>query len=241
MFSKKSSILIDLRVVCFILLLVIIGLMLVWRPWNGTKSRDITVIGQATIESAPDEFTFFPTFERTGQDTHALKNELNQYGADVQQALIKLGVAKDNITLDSDSYSPYPQAEAAPGTYTVSLRVRIITKDQKVAQKVQDYLAQTDAKGQLTATPNFSTAKSDSLEDKARQKAIKDARQKAEQTAKELGVKVGRVVSVDDDASAPIGILRGDAATSDTKEVSLPITPGKQEVTKEIRVTFSLD
>ncbi len=47
--------------------------------------------------------------------------------------------------------------------------------------------------GQVSPRPNFSDAKRKELESKARDEATKDARAKADQSARNLGFKVGKI------------------------------------------------
>jgi uncharacterized protein YggE len=242
---QKVTLNVDLRIVCAILLLVIAGMLAVWRPWQGsTTQRKLTITGQAEIDAVPDEFVFSPYFERKDADAAKAKQAIDALGAELAAELEKLGVAPDDIKLDSSSYNydyAYPSKGGDEQTVTLSVTVTVSTKD--LAQKVQDYLAGTDAKGQLTATANFSEQKRKELEAQVRERAVADAKQKADSLARQLDAKLGKVLEVTDAASfqPPWIYLEGRSAVADDAEVaSLPVKPGKQTVTLTVSVTFGL-
>lgn len=231
-----------------ILSLVIVSMLALWQPWNGSKvERTITTTGQGEVKGVPDEFIFSPYFQRTGSDSAKLKDELGVFGAKLQTELIKLGVDKDDITLSANSYEkpsiePYAP-DSKPTTSsdedTVTLSVSIKVPSEKLAQKVQDYLATTDADGQLTAYPNFSKQKREQLEDQARDKATKNAREKAERSAKNLGGSIGKVVTVKDSGGSSVYPTMSIAEDSGSRS-SLPVTPGQDEVSISVEVVFEL-
>jgi uncharacterized protein YggE len=240
----------DYRILC-LLLVIVIGVMLsLWRPWEDkptAATRKITITGEATVKGTPDEFVFYPDFERTGTDLDSMKNELNTFGTQLMADLKKLGVPENKIKLDSSSYDRYSYYEDKPsGSQTISLYVTITATNKDMAQKVQDYLAKTDAKGQLTSYPQFSTETQKKLENQARQKAIADARSKADESAKNLNVKLGKVVEVKDssDYGGITPLMMGANSASgveDKATASLPVTPGEDEVDSSVSVTFALD
>ena len=153
----------------------------------------------------------------------------------------------NNITLNSNSYGQ--TSAAMPGgqsgsteenTVTLAVTVKAPTKD--LAQKIQDYLATTDAKGQLTAQPSLSKQKSLQVENQARDAATKDARGKADSTAKNLGGSVGKVISVKDaPSSSPVYPMAIAGGVGDSmSKASLPVTPGEDKVDFNVEVVFEL-
>lgn len=243
--NNSVTIKFDLRIVCVVLLIIIIGMLAVWRPWsqNSGTDRKITIAGTATVSDTPDQYVFYPSFTRTGTDLAKLKADLNSYGTTLQADLIKLGIAEKDIKLDSSSYDYTPASynDGNTDSQTVSLNVTITAHTKDMAQKVQDYLAKTDATGQLTAQAQFSTAKQKQLDEKARLLAIADARKKAGVTATNVDAKLGKVLTVSDDTSGG-GIIAyaTDALASGSTKSSLPVTPGTSEVTASVKVTFQL-
>lgn len=242
--NNNITLKLNLRIVCVVLLLIIAGMLAVWQPWSSDNAvtRKITITGDATVKATPDEFVFYPTFERTGTDLSALRDELNAFGNQLLNDIQKLGIAKSDIKLNSSSYENYGDTITADKDQTFTLQVTITTHDQTKAQKVQDYLASTDAKGQLTSQPTFSDAKRKQLENTARQQALADARKKAEQTASNVGAKLGKVLEVNDQSTGG-GIMPLTAAGSNLSmdsKAGLPVTPGTDELTSTVQVVFEL-
>jgi len=240
--KSSLSINLDLRIVCLILLAIIVGMLALWRPWEQTSAanRKVTLSGESSIVAVPDQFTFSPYYEKTGDTAKA---DLDALGNKLLEELKKLGVNEEDITLGGSNYDRYYSVAPVEGSSeeTVSLQVQVVVSSKQLAQKVQDYLATTDAKGQLTGQPSFSKQKTKQLQTEARQKAIEDAQAKAKQTASELDVTVGKVITVKDQSNQiafPYPAY-GIAESADEGK-SLPVTPGKQEVSYQIEVTFEL-
>jgi len=63
--DNKLNLSVDLRLVVILLLVVIIGMFVMWKPWSTTTNdaRTITVTGEAKISAEPDEYTFQPSYE----------------------------------------------------------------------------------------------------------------------------------------------------------------------------------
>lgn len=250
---KALTLTFDRKTIIIAILLVTIGAMtFVWRPWEGSRAtRTITVIGEADVKAIPDEFLFTPYYERTGSDASKLKAELDTFGKKLLDDIVKLGVAKEDVTMTSTSYG---QASDGGGTAatepampggksvepTATLSVTITAPGKDLAQKVQNYLGSTDAKGQLTAQAVFSKEKRKELEAQARDKATDDAKTKASETAATLGVSVGKVKEVKDSVrSGSIFPMNASGVAEDSKS-SLPVTPGRDSVSVSLEIVFEL-
>jgi uncharacterized protein YggE len=255
MSSSSPTLKIDLRIVCAILVLIIASMLGIWRPWQDTSAADttrkITITGDATVKGVPDEFVFYPSFERTGTDVTSMKNDLNTFGTKLVADMKKLGIASSDVTLDSSSYDNYTTDITDGSSQILSLQVTITVPSKDLAQKVQDYLASTDAKGRLTAQPQFSTAKEKDLQNTARQQAVTDARKKATETASNVDAKLGKVLEVNDQPTysgggcgtgtiCPLNATQN-SLTSGNTQASLPVTPGNDEVSSSVQVVFALD
>lgn len=245
--NKKLTLSISPQVIIVILSAIIVGMFAIWQPWSDDSTkRTITVTGNGETKSTPDEFTFSPYFQRVGTDEAAIKTEINAYGKKLIADLTKLGVAENSIKLNSDNYnsgttSIEPTEPEMQGT-VVLLYVEIKATSSEQAQKVQDYLSTTDAKGQLTPVASFSKQARKKLEETARKAATKDARKQAEQTAENLGSEVGKVISIKEQNSPTqvSPMFRGVAEDSASSSGGLPITPGQDIIEQSVQVVFEL-
>ena len=153
--KNKIMVSIDLRIVCVLLLVIILAMIGIWKPWqaSGGTDRTVTVTGTGKITAEPDYYQFSPSFQK------ATTAELNTQVNTVTAKLKELGVAEKDIQVQSSAYksadSTSPMIAPAPekdATYAY-LTVKVASKE--LAQKVQDYIGTTGAQGQLTAYPFF--------------------------------------------------------------------------------------
>jgi uncharacterized protein YggE len=93
----------------------------------------------------------------------------------------------------------------------------------------------------VTPSPTFSESKRKELESHARGKATEDARRKADQSAENLGFKVGAVKSVEE-GSGFGGVIpfRGATTMEGDKAVAsdLSLQPGENELNYSVTVVY---
>ena len=242
---KNNSILINLKWVVVVLLAIIAGMLFAWKPWASGAQRTIDITGQASVKGEPDSYIFSPTYQKKGTDRATIQNELQTQISGVVTQLKELGVAEKDITLQSSTYDNYYN----DGTSEVSSNSLTVTVENKdIVQKVQDYLVTTNPYGQTTPYPSFTEAKRKELESQARTEAIKDAKVKAEKTANELGLKIGRVVAINDSGFGggypqPYATTKGGVSFESVDgggNASLPVLSGQQEVSSSVQVTYEM-
>lgn len=243
--STAMNIRLDYRAVIVVLVLVIIGMLGMWKPWQpkAVADRTVEVTGQATISAKPDEFIFYPAYNIRNNDRQAALKELSTKSDEIVGKLKALGVSDSKIKTNSDSwyYPYYDDSSSMATTYTLRLTVTVTSQD--LAQKVQDYLLTTSPTGAISPQANFSEAKRNELENQARDKASKDARSKADQSAKNLGFKISRVKSVNDGAGfgGPIYPYAADSkalSSVDSVQPSLTVQPGENDLTYTVTVAY---
>jgi uncharacterized protein YggE len=239
--SKKNSftLKLDYRVIIVVLLVVIAGMLAVWRPWVVTGERTVDVTGQATVTAEPDEFVFYPSYQFTGADKTALLSSLGAKSDEIVSKLKELGVADSKIKANSGGYDyPVYKDNTSTPTYTLSFTVTVDNKE--LAQKVQDYLVTTSPTGSVSPQATFSDAKQKELESKARDEASKDARAKAEQSAKNLGFSVGAVKTVNDSGGfgTVFPMYANDLQSADASSGKLTVQPGENDLIYTVTVTY---
>lgn len=238
--KNRSSLTIDYRIITVVLLLVIAGMLALWRPWETKGERTVEVTGQATVTGVPDEFVFYPTYDFKNASREAALAALTKKSEEIVAKLKELGVADNTIKTNSDGYDypVYKEGDASTPTYTLRLTVTLADKDK--AHKVQDYLLTTTPTGSVSPQAAFSDKKRSELETQARDQATKDARAKAEQSAKNLGFSLGAVKTVNDGAGFGVFPFRGNVAQdiATAAPESLAIQPGENELNYSVTVTY---
>lgn len=249
--NALKGLIVRLNIVVIVLLVAtLVSVLLFWKPWDAAltaNTRKITITGSASVKAEPDQFQFNPSYTR---DTTAEISKLNDQ---VVAKLKSLGVTDSQIKNNAARYGSAEIYYMAPvsGKEQTTLSLTITVDDKELAQKVQTYLVTTDPSGSITPYPTFSTAKQKELQDKVRNDAITDARKKADDTAKGLGAKVGKVIEVNEGFSgggscgSGIACPARDAATSSdgavAPEKNLSLQPGSDEFTYSVTVVFALD
>lgn len=242
---QKLQLSFDYRWVALALLAVIVAMLLIWRPWSAAKTSDrtIDVTGTATVSARPDEFVFYPAYEFSSADKAAALEQMTAKSDEVVVGLKNLGVEDKHIKTNADSWS-YPTALRAEGgndetTYT--LRLTVTTNSEELTQKVQDYLVSTGPTGTIAPQATFSEAKRKELEAQARDAATKDARSKAEQSAKNLGFKLADIKAVNDGSGFGVYPAYDTAMAMEVRSsanYSLSVQPGENDLTYSVTVTY---
>ncbi len=243
--KSKLKLNLDMRLIIVALLVIIAGMLLMWKPWDNASAsgRTITVSGEAKITAEPDEFTFMPSYEFKDANKDAALAALTAKSDEIVKKLKELGVASSKIKINSDGYDYRNYyLDSTSNEFTYSLRPTIKVGKGDLVQKVQDYLVTTSPSGQVSPIADFSTTYKKVLQDKARDEATKDARDKAERSAKNLGFKVGKVKSVDDNNSMggimPSTMMGTATDSAEAKPMSLSVQPGENDLTFTVTVVY---
>lgn len=231
----------DYRIIILLLLAVIAGMLIAWRPWDkaGGGERTVKVTGEAKIKAEPDQFVFYPSYEFKNADKSVALKELSAKSEEITNKLKELGVEASKIKTNSSGFDQpvYNQPDSKEATYYLSFTVTLTNRD--LSQKIQDYLVSTNPSGQVSPQPSFSDTKRKELESQARDAASKEARSKAEQSAKNLGFKVGDVKSIEDGGGfGDVYPIMQEADMAAAPATRLGIQPGENELNYSVTVTY---
>ncbi len=223
-------------------------------------TNTISVSGYAETFAVSDiaRFTFSVTSQKTtvkaAQDDATAKN--NAAIAYLKDAGIE---AKDLQTTD---YSVYPQYEyqntvcpaSTSGAAVYCPPGRQVLKGYEVRQTTSVKVRDTAKAGELLAGVGekgatevsgleFTFDDPQMAQDEVRGKAIADAKEKAEELAKQLGVRIVRVVSFSENGSYPMPYAYGrggvEVAAQDAKTAP-SIEVGQNKVTSTVSVTYEI-
>lgn len=246
--NKRLSISLDYRLIIGLLLVVIVAMFIIWKPWSPAvrdESRVIEVTGEATLKAEPDEYVFSPNYQFKNASKEQALKELTAKSEELISKLKELGVNDNQIKSNSngyDYYGYYYDGRLRTNNYT--LQLTITANDKELAQKVQDYLITTEPSGNISPRVTFSESKRKELENKARDEAAKDARAKAEQSGENLGFKIDGVKSVRDSLGFGGGYPEPYPIALDTKEQAqesqLTVQPGENELKYSVTVVYYL-
>ena len=224
------------------------------KAWNayaehykiGIAPRDrdvITVSGEGKVKTTPDIARVNLGVQTDAASVKTAQADNTKKMNAIIEAVKALGAAKEDIA--TENYSVYPKLEWKDGVssivgYTVSQNVSVKVRD---LDKVGDVLTKA---GELGANQiggiDFTLDDPKSLQAEARQKAIDDARSKAEALAKQLGLTIVKVVSFSESFGGPppMPYFAKEAGALDLAAAAPTIEPGQQEVVSGVNVTFEV-
>lgn len=195
--------------------LAIVATIFVSKGNERYEENTISVSGTAEVNSAPDVAEFSFTVKETSKTNKEAQDVISEKVASILDGLQELGVEEKDIK--TQSYTIYPKYEyvqvkreediALDGTiyfpgnnrkrvqtgFDVSQNVSLKLRDFDKVGSVLELLAETGIEN--LNGPNFQIDNPEALEEEARAAAIKDAKEKAKRLAKDLDVRLGKVVS----------------------------------------------
>ncbi len=242
------------KLIFAIVLLFILGLIANWvaRTYaNYTNPRTISITGIGEVSAVPNISTINFTIRSTNSsnDTQTLQDEIAKKADSVFAKLKELGIEKKDLQTSNYSVNPrysYKDGLSTVVGYEASESVNVKIRNTENVSKVLNILAAekvTEVYG-----PNFDVDDIQKVKDDARDLAIKDAKDKAKELARSLGVKIKRIVGYSDDtgnyapapmmysAKAEVMNQAGGAMGRDAN-----IAEGEQKVNSTVTITFQIE
>lgn len=198
----------------------------------------IRVVGTSKVSVAPDMATFAFAIEERGKDLRSAKRAIDDRAAKLIRLCKRMGVEAAHITSSQLAIRPqYNYQTKAFLGYQVSRDVEVVLND---LSRYSDLVNGAISSG-ITTIRNITldTAKREKLEDKALTSATGAAKKKAEILAKSAGVRLGKVVAINE-GGAPV-VQRVFAAGIRTSRENGAFEPGQITVTATVTVTYSIE
>ena len=222
---------------------------------NDMAYNSINVAGKGEVVVIPDVAVFSFTVSETSETVETAQTLATTKINKTLEALKAAGVEEKDLKTEYYNINPRyewktsvcfkgpcPDGRSELVGYEVSQTTQVKVRDTKKAGEMLT-LVGTNGISNVTGL-QFTLDDEDSAKTEARSKAIADARTKAEKLAKDLGVKLGDVVSYYEDA--PGGYPMYDYAMgASAKMESAPVAPqlptGENTVVSQVTVTFEID
>jgi uncharacterized protein YggE len=201
----------------------------------------ITVTGSGTVTGVPNQLILSMGVQVNSSSVSVALSQANVAERHVRSALERSGVAASDIQTAGLSIQPnYHGGSQVPSGYGVSESLTAtLTNMHKAGSQIQTAVT---AGGNAVTVDGVSLNLSDtgSLLANARAKAVNDAQKKATQFAQALHKSIQGVISISDQSVAVpypqpyYGLAAGASAQS------VPISPGKQQVSVQITVVYAI-
>lgn len=208
-------------------------------PADGTL---LTVSAQAEASRVPDVATISAGVVTQAADANAAMRANAEQMDKVMAAIDGAGIAERDVQTTGVNVNPQyrytenqaPSITGYQASNTVSVKVRDIAK----LGKVLDSLVASGA-NQVNG-PSFEIDEPEAVYDEARQAALAKAQGRAEMYAKTLGLRVRRIVSINEGGGmgAPRPVMMMAKARAEAADTA--ISPGETTLGAQLEITFEL-
>ncbi|MGH8911683.1 MAG: SIMPL domain-containing protein [Acidimicrobiia bacterium] len=202
--------------------------------------RHISVQGSGTSGAEPDTCQVDFRVGATAPSVAEATEIMSRAARTVMEALTNAGAdqlstARFTIRLEHDH-------QGQPAGFRAETSIRAVVGVESGSGVAASRLlgAAVEAGGDHLGVDGLTFQHSDptSVEHEASRTAVADARARAEVMAEAAGVAVGKVISIEHTVHSGPGPLRFKAAMAEAHD--MPVAPGTQTTTVEVRVTFAL-
>jgi uncharacterized protein YggE len=222
---------------------------------NPTIPHSVTVVGEGSVSIEPDIANTTIGVEVVEPSVQEAVSQARETMEAVLGALQEAGVADEdiqttgfNIWAERNFGGPAPvDASSEDGNgetvrYHVSNNVQVTIRDLNNIEGILDAAIQAGANNIYGV--NFSLDDPTTVESEARQKAIENARVKAEELAGLTETELGGVISISEVIGQGGGYFGGNFATAAREGLggggAGPISPGQLKMTMQLQVTYEL-
>jgi uncharacterized protein len=199
----------------------------------------ISVTGEANVSVPPDQARIDGGVTSDAKTAREASDANNAAMGKVLQALKGAGIEEKDYQTSRLSLQPqYAPNRAGPSPitgYRASNRVTVRIRDVTKVANVIDVLVGAGAND--IGGINFMVSQASKLLDEAREKAIADARRKAEIYAKAAGVALGEPLSISEEG-APTPVFRGKMAS--TMAAGAPVAQGEETLSVSVNVSWAI-
>ncbi|NVN96852.1 SIMPL domain-containing protein [Candidatus Nomurabacteria bacterium] len=243
------------------ILIIIISCYFVVKTVNEVKNSNdinkqvntITVSGTGEMLAVSDIASLTVNLNKEGKTAKEAQDLLNTEITKVLTYLKGQLIADKDIKSEYGGLNPkysyeqpacysYPCPTKDPkiigytATQTITIKVRVVDSASEIRTGLAG-VGVTDISG-----PTFSIDDEEGFKDQARSKAILDAKEKAKVLAKDLGVRLGHVVSFNENSGGGYPIyakaMMADSAMGSAPAPTLP--KGENKITSNVTVTYEI-
>ncbi len=213
-------------------------------PASAAETRYITISATGTTTVVPDAVRINATVSVLGTTSTDALGSASATAAAVRKALIANKVATKDIATQSINVNPeysYPQDGGKPVLtgYRASQSFEIVVRAAATAGVVVDAIIQAGADNvQLNGVSPF-VINNNKATDLARTFAVGRAKAKAASYAKLLGVKLGKVIYLDESSAPSVFPMYSTAAKADSAATVVDL--GQQKITVSVTVRWSIN
>jgi uncharacterized protein YggE len=216
-------------------------------------SNTMVFNGKGEVFASPDIALVNITIRESAPDIKGAQTKATAKETAVLAFLDKSGIAKKDIK--TESYNSYPKyTYTSCYSYTVPCREESKITGYEASENISIKVRDLSKAGEIVkgvgaagiseiTGPNFSIENEDQLKEQARKMAIDEAKEKAEVLAKDLGVRLVRIVNFSENGDYSIYnyAQKEMAVESDASSAPAPELPtGENKITSSVTITYEI-
>lgn len=212
------------------------------EPESGERVRSVSVTGSGEIRAIPDLAIIRLGVENQAETAEATLDENNERMQALINALQDSGIPAESIQTQTIRLAPRYRFDEENGSqtligYSASNSVDIESDD---LQRLGIILDQAVRAGATTIDSiRFELSNAEDLAADARQAAVANAKEKAEQLAELTGVSLGAVLDIQEFSNLPSPVQ--EQVEFQAEAAAIPIQPGKQTIRINVQITWQLE
>jgi uncharacterized protein len=208
------------------------------------KSETFNVTGEGKVTATPDKATVVVGVQAQGTTVQEAQDKLNGAINKVSTAIKGVGIDAGDIKTDNYSINPnidYQNNQKITG-YNANTNLTVTIKDVSKANQVIDQA--TKAGANQVGNVQFDVADQTKFQDQAREKAVADAKKKAEDAARIAGFSLGKIINYAESQGG--GVPRPYAMAADAKSapgvaaVPTQVEPGSNEIVVSVTLSYEI-
>lgn len=205
-------------------------------PATEYNGGGISVVGHGSVLARPDTAYINLGFQAENTSAKQAQAEAASKMNAVIEAVRAQGIAQADIQTSNYSIWRDPQRNVFTASYELRVTIRQIDKSSGLIDAV------VNAGANSVSGISFGIENTSALEKQAREKAMNEAAANAAELARLAGVKLGPAVSISENAAMPPVPypVMGREMGAPAADASMPIEPGKNEITVNIQVTYAI-
>jgi uncharacterized protein YggE len=202
----------------------------------------ISVTGEATVSVAPDQAQIDAGVTSDAKTAREASDANNAAMGKVLLALKGAGIEEKDyqtsrLSLQPQFNTPSKVAERTPGIASFRASNRVTVKIRDVAKVANVIDVMVGAGANDLGGIHFTVTQASKALDEAREKAIADARRKAEIYARAAGVALGEPISISEEG-APVPLYRGKVAAP--MAAGTPVAQGEETLSVTVGVSWAI-
>ncbi len=243
--SSKNTIQVAVIVLIVLVFLYLVKIFDISYPLtivNTTKSTELAMVGEGKVEAVPDTASIDLGITVDNAATvEEVQNKINEVNNKIVAAMKDLGIDKSNIKTSNYSISPsysYEEGQNRITGYNGNASINIKVKNISLVAKVIE--EGTKAGANQVQGAQFSIDEPEKIREQARNLAIANAKEQAQNLAKNLGIRLGKITNIVESQPSEVYPLPYRALDSlkTGGGVAPAIEPGSQTITSVVTLYF---